>query len=416
MNNAPIRILIFLATVAMIGIIATQTYWANRAVLKEKQEFSHSVQMALFNVVESLCQIDGNDIPLNNPVDRISNNYFIVRTNNKISLPSLEFLLKAEFEKRAILQDFEYGVYDCEDERMVHGNLVQLSEEPAPTQRHRLPTLDNEAYYFGIFFPERSRGFLDLDFWRFTTLLTIIVLVFLGYGLLVILRQKRLSVMQRDFVNNITHEFKTPIATLKVASEVFENAPDEPAARLKKYGEIVSGEVRRLESHVEQILKSSLVESSAVTDKEPIDLKELLDKIILRFKPVTEEKGISLSAECPIDQASVLGNRDLLEAVFFNLLDNAVKYGGPEIRLSLSMKRKHLQVTVWDSGKGIPKSLEKKIFRKFQRGSSGNLHDTKGFGLGLHFVRNVLRKHGATIRVNQGEGFGLLLTFKAYES
>ena len=214
MQNAPIRILIILATVALVGIIASQMYWVRTALSNENQQFDHSVKMALNNVVEGLCQIEGNDIPLNNPIDRVSNNYYIVRTNNRINLESLEYLLKAELEKRAVNQDFEYGLYDCESDRMVYGDLAVKSKS-------LFPDLEGEAYYFGIYFPGRARGFFrDLQFWQFTTVLTIVVILFMGYGLFVILKQKRLRDIQRDFINNITHEFKTPIATLKIASGV----------------------------------------------------------------------------------------------------------------------------------------------------------------------------------------------------
>ena len=132
MTNAPIRIVVLLSVLSLAGIIATQVYWANRAISSQEQQFNHSVQMALRNVVESLCEIDGNDFPSSDPIEQVANNYFVVHTKNRIKPGNLEYLLKAELQKRSIDQNFEYGVYDCQTDQMVYGNFVSLvvGEEP----------------------------------------------------------------------------------------------------------------------------------------------------------------------------------------------------------------------------------------------------------------------------------------------
>lgn len=412
MNNAPIRVLVVLAAVSLVGIFATQMFWVNRAISNEKQQFHHSVQMALGNVVESLCQIDGNNISLNNPVERVSNNYFIVRTNNKINLQSLEYLLKAEFEKRAISQDFEYGVYDCEQEKMVYGDLIQLSGVPVIDKAVELPKLADEAYYFGIYFPGRARGFFgELDFWKFTTLLTILVVIFFSYGLVVILRQKRLGAIQRDFVNNITHEFKTPLATLKVAAEVFSDPESQKPDRLVQYGKIVQAEANRLEIQVTQLLKSSLVENRSHMEMQCIDLAHVVAQAVHRFDHKVEEEQLKITFETE-GRAPIQGNTELLETALFNLLDNAIKYGGGDIKVRLIGKGNSCELTIQDPGPGIPKKYRKKVFTKFFRIPSGNRHDVKGFGLGLYFVKNVLNSHGASIKILDTERSTFSMKFK----
>lgn len=417
MQNAPIRILIILATVALVGIIASQMYWVRTALSNENQQFDHSVKMALNNVVEGLCQIEGNDIPLNNPIDRVSNNYYIVRTNNRINLESLEYLLKAELEKRAVNQDFEYGLYDCESDRMVYGDLVQLSSTPAVKSKSLFPDLEGEAYYFGIYFPGRARGFFrDLQFWQFTTVLTIVVILFMGYGLFVILKQKRLRDIQRDFINNITHEFKTPIATLKIASGVFANAPNERADRLVKYGEIAHLETKRLEAQVSQLLKSSILERKPRISKERLSLGPIVDRVVQTLKPVAESADKSIAISGSPAQTRVTGNADMLEMVFYNLLDNAIKYGGREIKVALNTEAGHVVVVVSDNGVGIPEPYRKKIWKKFFRVPTGNVHDVKGFGLGLHMVQNIMKNHRAQISLETGEGTTFNLKFKGSDA
>ncbi|MDW3197340.1 MAG: HAMP domain-containing sensor histidine kinase [Cytophagales bacterium] len=413
MQNAPIRILIVLATVALAGIIASQMYWVNMALSNENQQFDHSVQMALNNVVEGLCQIEGNDIPLNNPIDRISNNYYIVRTNNRINLESLEYLLKAELEKRAVTQDFEYGLYDCESDRMVYGDLVQLSSSPPIEKKSLFPELKGEAYYFGIYFPGRARGFFrDLQFWQITTMLVIIVILFMGYGLFVILKQKRLRDIQRDFVNNVTHEFKTPIATLKIASEVFANADREQPERLKKYGAIAHLETQRLEGQVSQLLKNSLLERKPKIEKVKLEVRAILDRVVQTLKPVADAAGKTIICNETNEPMYVLGNSDMLEAVFYNLLDNSIKYGGDKIEIEILKDNQHVQMVIGDNGPGIPKAYRSKVWKKFFRVPTGNVHDVKGFGLGLYMVNNIMKNHRGSIVLNNQQGNSFQLKFK----
>ena len=413
MQNAPIRILIILATVALAGIIASQMYWVKVALSNENQQFDHSVQMALNNVVEGLCQIEGNDIPLNNPIDRISNNYYIVRTNNRINLESLEYLLQAELEKRAVLQDFEYGLYDCESDQMVYGDLVQLSSAPSVAEKSLFPELEGEAYYFGIYFPGRAKGFFrDLQFWQFTTLLTIIVILFMGYGLFTILKQKRLRDIQRDFVNNITHEFKTPIATLKIASEVFANSKNERPERLMKYGEIAQLETQRLEGQVGQLLKNSLLEKRPHVEKIKLDVAQVLARVVQTLNPSAEAVSKTIVKLDWDEPALIHGNLDLIEAVFYNLLDNAIKYGGNEIKIGVSSIENHIQVQISDNGTGISIEYHKKIWKKFFRVPTGNVHDVKGFGLGLYMVRKIMKIHNGQISLDCNSGTTFNLKFK----
>ncbi len=413
MTNAPIRILIILATISLVGIVATQTYWVNKAISNEKQQFHHNVQMALNNVVESLCQVGGTDIPSGNPIERISNNYFIVRTSNRIDLGAIEYLLKAELEKRAIVQDFEYGVYDCESDQMVYGDLIQLSSSPVVKAKASLPILEDEAYYFGVYFPGRAKGtFGDMDFWMVSTALTIVVVFSLGYGLFVILKHKRLGAIQRDFVNNITHEFKTPLASLKIAAEVFESASSHTPERLAQYGQIVSAETGRLEKQVNQLLKTSMLESNHSLVKTLQPLGEIIQEVIDHFRIREADENLQLTAEIE-PNLNVLGDPELLQAVFYNLLDNAIKYGRKPVSIRASLANDRIHVFVKDQGEGIPKHLRKKIFGKFYRVPMGDRHDVKGFGLGLFFVKKVMDKHHATIEVlDPGNIFHL--TFKAH--
>ncbi|CAE7238506.1 hisA [Symbiodinium microadriaticum] len=326
MSNASIRIVVLLATISLAAIIVTQVYLVNQAVSSREQQFDHSVQMALRNVVESVCEVTGVDVPTEDPIDRISSNYFVVRTNNKIDIEALEYHLKAELTKREVNQDFEYGVYDCQSDQMVYGDLVSLGTIDADASSKPIPTLKDYDYYFGLYFPsKRANLIMGLDWWKFTSAITILVIIFFSYALFIILRQKRLSVIQRDFVNNVTHEFKTPLATLKVASEVLKEGGTD-TDRISRYSDIILKECERLEGHVNQLLKSALVEDRKRMDLQSLDLSLLTKKVVSRF--VDPGKNIKVNIEQGVH---IRAEAYFLENAIFNLVDNAVKYGGDEI-------------------------------------------------------------------------------------
>ena len=278
MKNAHIRVLVILAILSLVGIIGTQVFWLNRAIAQQDQVFNHNVQVALRNVVESLCEANGKDFPSINPIEQVSGNYFIVRTNDKIDLTNLEYLISAEIKKRAISQDFEYGVYDCANDQMVYAENVNLEYAQ---ERDPIPVLKNDEYYFGVYFPDKSRNlFAGFDLWKFTSVISLVVIIFFGYALFVILRQKRLSEVQKDFVNNVSHELKTPLATLSLASSTLS---ERSGQKNQKYIEIIQKEVSRLQKNVEDILHSAQLESDFKVELECLDLHVFLKQLLLSF-------------------------------------------------------------------------------------------------------------------------------------
>ncbi len=406
MKNTPIRILIVLAIVTLIGIVSTQIYWVNQAIKQQDQVFNHNVNVALRNVVESLCEANGKDFPSINPIEQVSGNYFIVRTNDLINIKNLEYLITAEIRERAITQDFEYGVYDCQSDKMVFSDNVNLATyEPNAT----LPTLLNEEYYFGVYFPEKSKNLIGgLDLWKFTTALTIVVVIFFGYGLFVILKQKRLSEVQRDFVNNITHELKTPLATLTLASNTL---AEKSKLENSKYVSIIKEETSRLTDQVEKILRSALIEEKTQGEKKETDITDFFNDLEMRCQEQYATKMITWSFDIEQD-LKVKTDANLLHIALTNLIENAIKYGGTEIGIAV-FKRQKLTIVVSDNGHGISKNDQKRIFEKFYRvPEDQNQHNVKGFGLGLHIVKSSIRKLGGKISVGSTIGKGSVFTIE----
>lgn len=408
MKNAHIRVLVVLAILSLVGIIGTQVFWLNRAIAQQDQVFNHNVQVALRNVVESLCEASGKDFPSVNPIEQISGNYFIVRTNDRIDLKNLEYLISAEIKKRAITQDFEYGVYDCANDQMVYAENVNLEYAD---DREPIPVLKNDEYYFGVYFPDKSKDlFAGFNLWKFTTAISLVVIIFFGYALFVILRQKRLSEIQKDFINNVSHELKTPLATLSLASSTLRERSGD---REQKYIGIIQKEVTRLQKNVEDILHSSMIESSMKVKKEKVDLIEFFNALIRDIKEEYSSKMIDWSINLSVTE-KIDSNSKLLENVIRNLLDNAVKYGARKIHLEVVQKEKTTSISITDDGMGIPRKHQNKIFRKFYRvPESNHQHNQKGFGLGLHIVSTLVKKLGGKISLSseleKGSTFKIVL-------
>lgn len=385
--------MVILGTLSMVAILIVQVFWVTQAINKQEELFNRSVQMAMRNVVEALCEVNGNDIPSNDPIDQLSSNYFIARTNYRIDLKSLDYLLKAELQKRNIDQDYEYGVYDCQTNRMVYGDFVSVHDKAGKTKpTGQLPTLVNDEYYFGIYFPGKKAGLVsNLGIWQVTSALTLLILVFFSYALFVILKQKRLSEIQRDFINNMTHEFKTPLATLQVSAEVLQK--EASGERQKKYASIMKSELSRLEQHVHQLLETSLLDYSANKKESHFQPKAILDRLPEKFG---NQAGKSLEAtnELAVDTL-IKGDVVIFETIIFNLLDNAFKYGGTKVIFEAREKDRKIEIGVTNDGPSIPRKEQSKIFQKFYRIHQGDLHDVKGFGLGLYFVKQGAKSmHG----------------------
>ncbi len=400
MKSSNIRILVVLAIVTLIGIVSTQIYWVNRAIDQQDQVFSHNVQVALRNVVESLCEANGKQVPVENPIEQVSGNYFIVRTNDQIDLKTLEYLITAEVRERSITDDFEYGVYDCQSDQMVYADNVNLV---SVEHKDFFPELKEEEYYFGVYFPSKSKTIIGgLDLWKFTTGLTIVVLLFFGYGLFVIFKQKRLSEVQKDFINNVTHELKTPLATLSLATGTLsEKFPKEG----DKYIKVISQETARLENHVEKILKGAILDDTSEISTEIIQLDEFLNELLEKVKQQYQRNMIEWSLDC--EEISFKSDPSLLDNVLSNLIDNAIKYGGSKIEIVAKAVKKGISIEVSDNGDGIAKKEQKKIFNKFYRiPENRDQHNVKGFGLGLYIVKKSAQKLKGKLTLESTVGVG----------
>lgn len=413
MKTSTIRFVVILAALSIIGITITQIYWVRRAFDLKEQEFERTVNTALYNVAHQIFEINKTPSPANNPVKQLSTNYFIVMVNSEIDASLLEFLLRTEFERRNIVTDFEYGVYDCFHERMVYGDYVPLQTTKEKTTSKKLPKWANQGYYFGVQFPNRAAHITNqMGIWSFSSVVLLLVIVFFAYTLFVILKQKRLSEIQKDFINNMTHEFKTPIATIAVSTEVLKdpNIVNQPE-RLMNYTGIIEKENTRLKHQVERVLQMARLDKEDIgLKKESLDVHQLIHDSIRHSSVALHEKKGNVDVELNAALHELPADRLHLTNVFNNLLDNAIKYckNIPEIKIRTSNHDQGVVIEVSDNGIGIGHENKKRVFQKFYRVPTGNVHDVKGFGLGLSYVKTVVEAHKGKISLQSELGKGCL--------
>jgi two-component system, OmpR family, phosphate regulon sensor histidine kinase PhoR len=433
MGRKAIGTLMLLATLSVVGVVVIQLLWLHQAstyrseqvalnkeqALQLEKQFNDRVVIALTDVTEQILSINKDPSDLYDAVKQERPNYFAVTINDTLHPYLLEALLRKEFERRNIQEDFEYGIYDCFTDSVVYGNYVSFDTlDTDPVTHSKLQKLDKDGHYFGVYFPNRTSSLWEEEsnrwMWVFPTIVTLIVFSFFAYSVWVILKQKKLSEMKNDFIGNMTHELKTPISTIALSAEVLSEAGivNEPA-RLRDYARIIRNENERLRSQVERVLQLSTLDKDTLElRRDRVDVHQLVLEVADSLKLPLQEKRTRLELHLDAERHIVQGDRMHLTNTLFNLLDNALKYGPEDTVITVGSRSKggELTVSVQDHGIGIRKEDLKHIFERFYRVHTGNVHNVKGFGLGLHYVQQIALAHGGGVSAQSEFGKGSTFT------
>ncbi|MFA6260816.1 MAG: HAMP domain-containing sensor histidine kinase [Bacteroidia bacterium] len=409
MKTRQIRIFIVLAVLSIAGIIVVQVAWFKRAFDKNEVEFNRNVHIALHEVMRGILKYNNNSAIPPDAIEQNDHNAFTVMINDEINPEVLEYYLVTEFKKFNIKQQFEFGIYDCANQKMVMGRYVEgsgsykLTESPA----EKKGTSDN--YYFTVYFPHKSADLIgQMGLWLFSSAVLLVVILIFGYSLFVILRQKKLSEIQRDFINNMTHEFRTPLTTISVSAQTLQD-PEiiHSKQRLLNYATLISSEAAKLQHQVNRVLAIAEADHTMHLGKEEVDLHALIRQTL----PVQCEaaaKPVSFQMQLDATSAIVYGDKLHLTNALTNLIDNAIKYSKESAALKIKTHNTgaQIQLSIQDNGIGIPKEHAKRIFEKFYRVSQGNAHNAKGFGIGLFYVQLIARLHKGSIQLVPATGNG----------
>jgi len=333
----------------------------------------------------------------------------------------IDSLLTKSLHQQGIDIKFEYAVWNAADDTVVLSNakndLEEVKNSELKASLFPNDIMDNMNYLVLNFPNEES--FLFREVWL--TLLTSIIFILtiigcFGYAIYIIFRQKRLSEIKNDFINNMTHELKTPLATVSLACQAL-NEPEitSNSGQLSRYIGIISDENKRLTHQVEKVLQSALLDKKNFElEIENTDIIQLLHQSTEKHNLTIESRDGVLQKEFKEDSLMVRIDREHMINVFHNLIDNAIKYSleKPTIKIHESVNNNTLTIKISDKGIGIRSGDTAHVFDKFYRVSTGDRHDVKGFGLGLSYVKNIVEKHKGQITVNSELGKGSTFTIK----
>lgn len=405
MPSQYIKTLLFLGGFVILGIIFSQSYWLLKTWDLKDQEFDQTVNKVLRKVAEDIAEFNGIKLPKQNLLQRRSSNIYAVNINSTIDANILEDYLIRQFEIHSLNIDFEYAVYDCSTDNLEYINYCRLSDENKEYIRTEdLPKFEDLVYYFVVKFPSRESYLISNMFTSVIfSVITALAVLFFIYAIWVIIKQKKLSELQKDFINNMTHEFKTPISSIKIAADVIsQNQHIKEDVRLERYANIIREQNQRLNDQVEKVLNIAKIEhDSFILNKEEINISEVLTEIINNEILKLEQGRITFF---PSQHSEILiADKLHFTNVITNIIDNAIKYcrdNRPEISVKMIDSIKSIIIRIEDSGIGIEKENLRKLTEKFYRVSTGNVHNVKGFGLGLFYVRNICKAHGWDIAID----------------
>ena len=335
----------------------------------------------------------------------------------------LDTLLKRELKHRGIELPYDYGITQRSSGE---AKLLKVSDTEnvakirnSPLQANLFPMdLVPKDYFLSVFFPAQKNYLFKQALLPLSAsgLLMLVIIVCFAYAILVILRQKKLSEIKNDFINNMTHEFKTPIATVSLATEALQDSDlKKNQGIVDRYIQVIRDENKRLGMQVEKVLQIASLDKKDFRLKfESVDVHDVIDKALANINLTVQKRGGNITSQLLATNSTIEADPVHLTNIIYNLLDNANKYSpeAPEIHLRTENISTGVIIKISDQGIGMSKEATQKIFDKFFRVSTGNLHDVKGFGLGLSYVKNIIDMHQGTITVKSEIGKGS--TFKVY--
>lgn len=324
----------------------------------------------------------------------------------RVNFKQLDHFLKQELLNNGIDIPYHFSVTDRDGKEVYRcSDYVREGSEPIYSQILFKNDPPARMGFVNIFFPTMGDYiFSSVKFMIPSIIFTLVLLVTFIFTIYVIFRQKKLTEIKNDFINNMTHEFKTPISTISLAAQMLNDpAVGKSPVMFKHISGVINDETKRLRFQVEKVLQMSMFERQKATlKKKELDANELINGVINTFRLKVEKYNGTIESDLNADDPAVFVDEMHFTNVIFNLLDNAVKYRKPEGELSLKVRTWNetgkLLISIEDNGIGIKKENLKKIFDKFYRVHTGNLHDVKGFGLGLAYVKKIIMDHKGTIR------------------
>jgi len=404
------------AMLAIAGLITLQTVWFRNAYGVEEQQFDNKVNLAIRAVANDLLKAGGDSLTKINPVVKKATNAYYVDFGHAFSYRLLDSLLRKNFAVHNIRAPFELAVYDSRQGIMLLGNYY---ERGATTQKGITcgsRAADAVPMDFMITFPGKRADIVGgMTLWIISAFVFLAVLLLFTFIVIDLMKQKKLSEIKTDLMNNITHELQTPIANISLASEVLRNGNGKMGDdKSLHYANIIYEENKRLKFQVEQVLQASLFGKGEIAlTKTEVNVNTVMEEVIRNFQLRIQHRQGRLNSKLEAAKPIVFADAFHLANIFYNLLDNADKYSPdkPDIVVTTTNTIGGILIAIADKGIGIRRDVQRYVFDKFYRAGTGNVHDVKGYGLGLAYVQEMVKAHQGKISVaselHQGSRFEL---------
>ena len=406
------RVIVVIALLALGGLLVVQINWFVRAYGIQARQFDTKINLVLRTISDQLLKMDYDSTSRIDPVISSTSNSYYVDFNRYIVYSSLDSIIRKTFREHDMLLPFELTVYEDMSNTVTFGNFYKegvSSKAEATCLSRDLP--ERTSMDFSITIPDKHMSAIgDLGVWIFSAAAFTLVLVLFGVMIIGLSKDKKLAEVKADFINNMTHELQTPISNISIASEVLRNGSaglsEEKAVH---YADIIYKESQRLKFQVEQVLQTAMMEKGEIEwKKAEVNLNSVIEEVIKIFQLRIQTRQGQIMSKLDALQPLVFGDHLHLANIFYSLLDNADKYSPttPQITVSTRNADNGIFVAIADNGIGINKDVQQYIFDKFYRATSGNVHDVKGFGLGLTYVREVMKAHQGRVSVSSEENRG----------
>jgi two-component system phosphate regulon sensor histidine kinase PhoR len=453
---------------AMASLILVQAYWIKNAIIVKEKQFDQLIYRSMIDIANEIEKFEiekisarlsrtmlmdtlnlATSLPPKDPkdskadttriesrdwlskrrefVDRIiaSQYYASPQIESRITAKELEHVIQKVLTAVEINMPFEYAVIGWNNDTAYRSASYNQS-----AVAYRVQLFPNETYvhpnYLHLFFPDKddflykSLGYLAIA----SLLLSLAILFSFTITVFIMFRQKRLSEIRNDFISNMTHELKTPISTISLASQMLgdKSIPFE-IKNIGQISKIISEECRRLGSQVEKVLQTSVFDKGKLKLRfNEVNMHEIIEGVVDNFSIQVKNRNGRINVELEASEFIVQADQVHITNVMSNLLDNAIKYTNldPEITVSTDNKEEFLLIKVKDNGIGISRNDQRRVFEKFYRVPTGNVHTVKGFGLGLSYVKMVAEAHSGYVEVEselyKGSTFKVYLPIKANDN
>ena len=339
--------------------------------------------------------------------------------HKRLNVNELDYVLKREFDAKMIVTPYEFGIYDNGLATKIKSNNYS---EKQKGYRYSIPIFQDDDsirnYELLISFPEKDQYVFSsiLTIGGLTLFLTLFIVLVSSSALYQIIQQKKISEIKTDFINNMSHEFKTPIATINLALDAISNPKIiETPTKVFKYVKMIREENSRMLSQVENVLRISQLErSNQPIQKTIVDTHKIIVDAVSHIQLILKDKSGDLKMHLNAEQTLISGNKSHLTNVVVNLLDNAVKYCDqiPKVMVDTFNEHNSFIIKIKDNGIGMTPVEQKRIFDKFFRAASGDIHNVKGHGLGLAYVKKIIDIHKGEIKLKSKKDFGTIFTIR----